>query len=46
MATQTSARLKQILGCLQEFNLLREAMLPVMTVPFARGVQPVGFALS
>jgi len=46
VATLTGARLKQVLGCLQEFNLLREALLPVMTVPFTRGVQPAGFALS
>jgi hypothetical protein len=46
MATQTSARLKQLLGCLQEFNLLREALLPVMSAPFNRSLQPAGFALS
>jgi hypothetical protein len=30
---------------LHEFNLLREAGLPVTTMPFTRGVQSVGFAL-
>jgi hypothetical protein len=43
---QTSAKLKQVLVCLQEFNLLREAMPPVMSVPFKRGMQPVVFAFS
>gem|GEM_PF-1464163 len=46
MVPQTVAKLNQILGCLQEFNLLREALLPVMPMPFSRGVQPAGFALS
>ena len=44
--TVTSTRLKLVLGCLQEFNLLREAVLPVITVPPTRGAQPVGFARS
>jgi hypothetical protein len=46
LATLTNARLKQVLGRLQEFSLLQEAVLPVMTMPFTRGVQPVGIALS
>jgi hypothetical protein len=45
LATQTSARLKQVLGCLQEFNLLREAMPRLGTSQFIRSVQPADFAL-
>jgi hypothetical protein len=46
MATLTSARLKQVLGCLQEFNLLREAVPRIAGTAFVRAAQPMGFALS
>jgi hypothetical protein len=45
LATQTGVRLNQILGCLQQFNLLREAVLPFMSIPFTTGAQPLGIAL-
>jgi hypothetical protein len=46
MATQTVASWNQIIVCLLEVNLLREAAPRIADTPFARAAQPVGFALS
>ena len=46
LATLTVASFNPLLGCLQEFNLLRESALRMADIPFIRGLQPADFTLS